>query len=60
MGAELRTPHTGSDWTELAAIVASTDDAIVGTRDGIITSWNPGAERLYGYSSLEADRKSGV
>jgi two-component system nitrate/nitrite sensor histidine kinase NarX len=54
MGAELRPSQAGGDWEELAAIVASTDDAIVGTRDGIITSWNPGAERLYGYSALEA------
>jgi PAS domain-containing protein len=36
----------------LAAIVASSDDAIIGTAiDGIIDSWNPGATRLYGYSA---------
>lgn len=39
---------------ELSAIVASSDDAIVGlTLDGVVTSWNRGAERIYGYRDVE-------
>ena len=38
-----------------AAIIESSDDAIVsGTLEGVIVSWNPGAEKIYGYTEAEA------
>jgi PAS domain S-box-containing protein len=39
----------------LRAIIESSEDAIIGeSLDGLISLWNPGAERLFGYTSAEA------
>lgn len=46
--------RTKLELRRLAAVVDSSNDAIVSsTPDGTIETWNPGAERLYGYSAQE-------
>jgi PAS domain S-box-containing protein len=50
--AQTRAEHVQQ---RMAAMVESSDDAILtGDVNGIITSWNRGAEQLYGYSAAEA------
>ena len=45
--------------SHFAAVVESSSDAIIGkTLDGIVMSWNAGAERLFGYSADEIRGKS--
>ncbi|WP_155849545.1 EAL domain-containing protein [Arthrobacter sp. H20] len=48
-----------AEMSRLSSLVEFSNDAINGaTLDGIITSWNAGAERIYGYSAEEAIGKS--
>jgi PAS domain S-box-containing protein len=48
----LASPELAPYW--LAALIESADDAIISkTLDGIITSWNKGAERIFGYTADE-------
>src|SRR3954454_7958781 len=56
LGVSARAPGVGSLPPELlASIEASTSVAVVGfTSSGAISSWNAGAERLYGYSASDA------
>jgi PAS domain S-box-containing protein len=51
---QLRAQQANEQRFRLAAIVDSSNDAIIGkTLDGVITSWNEGARRIFGYSAEE-------
>src|SRR5262249_43196807 len=50
---DLKKPEVAQYW--LSAIIESADDAVISkTLDGVITSWNAGAERIFGYTAEEA------
>lgn len=55
--SEKEQPDHNQSW--LAAIIESSEDAIISKAlDGTVTSWNKGAEKIYGYSKEEVIGKS--
>ena len=54
-GIPVASPRLANSREWLASLVESSNDAIVGvTLDGRIVSWNSGAERMYGWTAVEA------
>ncbi|HJU91549.1 MAG TPA: PAS domain S-box protein, partial [Pyrinomonadaceae bacterium] len=54
---DLKSPELAPYW--LAALIESADDAIITkTLEGVITSWNKGAQRIFGYTAEEVIGKS--
>jgi PAS domain-containing protein len=59
MASREKTETKNGQKDQLAGIVQYSDDAIIGkTPGGVITSWNPAAERMYGYLREEIIGKS--
>ena len=52
-----QSPDVAAHW--LKAVIESADDAVITkTLEGVITSWNPGARRVFGYTADEVIGKS--
>ncbi len=52
--ARLRLQEKNAELQASAAIIQSSEDAIIGkSLDGTVTSWNPAAENLFGYTAAE-------